>query len=725
MNTPPGCLIVEIKDYRQPAAAKEPSKQPSPAKPELPSKASLAGRLEGGRYGAGPVLQPVEKDGTVRTPSGDNSLTETGLKTPTAQGPETYRVVLYPNEGTLWTELRSLNERLSGGAMSEEEGLQAESKILALTSAPLCLTPDTHVARIANLMLAATAPASKYLSSRNLPHQRSLPPIEPRGIALGKKSADQSDVNDQQIQRQLAEARKREALMKLMEGGWRMAVKDKKLPGRTAQAQLPNSLGPAGERPFTPTFHRLAFIEKYRSRSNPQAASAGAAPESGSGGSKTQSGGEADSSAAVGSSASAPVKGEDAKANGNVNGSTTKKVSSKKRKKQDTEGSPAEEKEEASAGPKSKKKKPSAPSAGNVASKTQDKNAGAKSADTSATSPPSKGSKAKAMKAKKAPAGKSNNADSTGDTSMNAGSPINADAPTPSANGDGETGAKSGKRPPASKKTPAKGSKKATQSQSRQASVSQQSNGTPALHNAHLPTGSPMRQAAASPYGMGAMASPSPAMSHQGIPQGNFGNLPFGIGIPGQSQSQPPGAQSQQQQQQHQQAAAAIAAHFGLPLGVGLPPGMQMGQGGQPGPGIPFGLPHQAASQQQPLQQQQQQQHAGGLSLFNAGQNLPGSQQQQQQQQQQLGGVLSGLSLNNTNPDAMAQTVSSIQSHPGFHNLPAHVQQQVLAFQRNASQNQGQPPQQGQQLGVMGGSGVANAGNAGNMFPPGWPMTQR
>lgn len=49
------------------------------------------------------------------------------------QGPETYRVVLHPNEETLWTEMRALNEKLSGGTWAEEEALAIESKILVST----------------------------------------------------------------------------------------------------------------------------------------------------------------------------------------------------------------------------------------------------------------------------------------------------------------------------------------------------------------------------------------------------------------------------------------------------------------------------------------------------------------------------------------------------------------------------------------------------------------
>ena len=47
-----------------------------------------------------------------------------------AKGPETYRVVLHPNEETLWAELQNLNDRLAGGTWSDADALEVESKIL-------------------------------------------------------------------------------------------------------------------------------------------------------------------------------------------------------------------------------------------------------------------------------------------------------------------------------------------------------------------------------------------------------------------------------------------------------------------------------------------------------------------------------------------------------------------------------------------------------------------
>ncbi|CAO1628311.1 unnamed protein product [Parajaminaea phylloscopi] len=737
-----GCLIVEIKDHRISAPLVPQKAQANEQTPDIdteaPSKASLAGRIEGGRYGKRPANGSLDKQTLMSASAESGTDRSDGAKAAATAGPESYRIVLHPSEETLWFELRSLNHRLSGGTWSEQEGLEIESKILATTSAPLCLTPDPHASRIANLMLAATAPPSRYLPAKPLPHQRHLPLPKPPQRTPDKTESTSSEIDQQKLLEERAEQRRRETLMRLMEGGWKMTVKSKKNSGRTGQAQLPATINATGERPFTPTFHRLSFIEKYRAKNGKASGSQAAArssTESAAGPTKTQAQAQArgDANAATAASPTSAAKEADAKGGASAG---AKKPASKKRKKQEAETTQADEKEEASAAPKSKKKKTSAPNGGKAASPVADKKQGVEA--TSATSP--KGAKAKAPKAKKGATKKP--ADTTADASLPAGSP-SGDASTPMGNGDSEVGTAKGAKKPAGKKTPAKASKKATQDQHQhpgQNSASRQSTATPALHSAQLPTGSPHRQSAASPYGVGAVASPSPALSHAAIPSNvlpgnpNFVNLPFGLGMQPQQQPQ------QQQQQQQAAAAAAIAAQFGLPLGVGIPPGMQMGQGGQGALNLPFGQPQQPTATQQ--------QHGGGLPMFNGGNHMLNSQQQQGGQQgAQSNGTngLAGLNLNLSNPQAMAQTAAQLQSHPSFHNLPPHVQQQIMAWQRNkaaspagsgqqnnAAQGQGQGQAQASQQQRLqqspagsGGGGGGAAHGQGGMFPPGWPMAQR
>lgn len=108
-------------------------------------------------------------------------------------------------------------------------------------------------------MLAATAPVSRYAPAHPLPHQRTLPPIpDERDAAPAEEPADTAESEEQaaiasaEAQQELAEKQRRDALMKLMEGGWRMHAKDKRNPGRTGQARLPNN-SPAVVAPFVPT----------------------------------------------------------------------------------------------------------------------------------------------------------------------------------------------------------------------------------------------------------------------------------------------------------------------------------------------------------------------------------------------------------------------------------------------------------------------------------------
>ncbi|PWN30314.1 hypothetical protein BDZ90DRAFT_229331 [Jaminaea rosea] len=670
-----GCLIVEIKDHRQgPAPGQSGTVEQSGAGPAVDPK-SLAARLEGGHYGEGPAFLAAKK---ARQDAAGGSAAATSTL---SRGPETYRVVLHPTEETLWTELRTLNDKLSGGTWSEEEGLEIESKILNLTSPPLCLTPDPHATRIANVMLATTAPPSRYAPVRPMPHQKTLPPLEPRKATTISESAD-----DEEAQRELAEKAKREAVMRMMTGSWRMYAKDKKNTARTAQAQLPNSAA-GGERPFTPTFSRLTFIEKYRAKAN------GAAQSEAEVGERTQDSGatnrgEPSASGAAGKKASA--------------------ATSKKRKKQEESATPGAE--DAAPAPKGKKKKTTAA-------------ASATATTPAAASPEPKGKGAKADSPKPAAAAKGKAAPKKKGTKKGTADDATSDAaPTPAAESTADTsvGGKAGKKAPTpAKKTPAKGKKaqQQQQQQQQQQANSRQSTATPALHAAQLPASSPPRHGvnAASPFAAGAgIATPSPAMSHAAPSNGggNFApNLPFGV------------PQHHQQHQQQQAAAAAqLAAHFNLPLGVGMPPGMvgqtQGQQGQQPGGGmgLPFATPPQQA---QGGGQQMGNMMGGGGAAMNQLAALMGSQMANNNNNNVNAGGVGGASfggLAGNNAHTAAQVAQQLQQHPNFSQLPPAVQHQVMQWQQR-QQQQGQG-------GGQGGGG-AQGGGGGGMLPPGWPMAQR
>ncbi|KDQ19191.1 hypothetical protein BOTBODRAFT_63293 [Botryobasidium botryosum FD-172 SS1] len=84
------------------------------------------------------------------------------------------RVVLRPTPESMWSDLCSLNSRLNA-QWTDEDALDIEARILAATSAPLCLDPDPIVTRIANAALRATTPA------RPLPFKRKAAATEKDG----------------------------------------------------------------------------------------------------------------------------------------------------------------------------------------------------------------------------------------------------------------------------------------------------------------------------------------------------------------------------------------------------------------------------------------------------------------------------------------------------------------------------------------------------------------
>ncbi|KAI0917859.1 hypothetical protein AcV5_002691 [Taiwanofungus camphoratus] len=78
---------------------------------------------------------------------------------PQLDHPETTRVVLMPNSETLWADICLMNQK-SGNTWTDEDALNVEARILMATSAPLCLEPDPHLARMANSVLRISIPSS-------------------------------------------------------------------------------------------------------------------------------------------------------------------------------------------------------------------------------------------------------------------------------------------------------------------------------------------------------------------------------------------------------------------------------------------------------------------------------------------------------------------------------------------------------------------------------------
>ncbi|KAI0077762.1 hypothetical protein K474DRAFT_1620724 [Panus rudis PR-1116 ss-1] len=72
--------------------------------------------------------------------------------------PEQSRVILAPNAETLWSEICLLNQK-AGNTWTDQDALEAESRILLATAPPLCLDPDPLLARAANSIMRVTAPA--------------------------------------------------------------------------------------------------------------------------------------------------------------------------------------------------------------------------------------------------------------------------------------------------------------------------------------------------------------------------------------------------------------------------------------------------------------------------------------------------------------------------------------------------------------------------------------
>ena len=326
-----GCLLVDVHDHRSHGIASESVLGPR----ELSSLSARSGRdgiahegglasslfylQEGGRYGARRLLGAT----------GSSDPRTGGLG-----GVEVYRIVLHPTSETLWADIKMLDD-MAGGMWSDQEALEVEAKILALTAPPLCLTPDPQVTRIANLMLSSTALPSAYSPSHDSPY----------------RSAKKRGANSIEMEKEEANKQRRDKIMRLMQNGHKSVLPPSQSalarPGPGAMAETGASAAAAT---WVPTFNRMTFIERWRIGRNAAlngGLPAGGAPPAGA--------------AAPANGAAAPAKGgkEAAKASDKdestdaANTSTTKKAPSKKKKKAQRE---KEEAEAAAAAEAAKKK---------------------------------------------------------------------------------------------------------------------------------------------------------------------------------------------------------------------------------------------------------------------------------------------------------------------------------------------------------------------------------
>ncbi|PFH50991.1 hypothetical protein AMATHDRAFT_40421 [Amanita thiersii Skay4041] len=78
-------------------------------------------------------------------------------KDPVLEKPERTRVVLHPNSESLWADICALNQRY-GNKWTDMDALEVEARILLATAPPLCLDPDPNLSRITNHVLRATMP---------------------------------------------------------------------------------------------------------------------------------------------------------------------------------------------------------------------------------------------------------------------------------------------------------------------------------------------------------------------------------------------------------------------------------------------------------------------------------------------------------------------------------------------------------------------------------------
>lgn len=221
-----GCLMVEVHDHRKPTASAAENSTRSEYGRMDRNNTELMYLRDGGRYGrrtTGALGRPGAPEDTYPGPD----------------GVEIYRVVLQPTVEGVWNDLKAMDAKL-GGIWSDEDALRVDAAIVNLTAPPLCLTPDPHAMRIANLMLSSTMPPAYC------PHTPSFQRYR-REKGTGHK------LNSVELELERSQDARREQIMSMMKDGW-------------ATTSAPANTTDVGstDGSFVPTFSRLDFLRNWR-----------------------------------------------------------------------------------------------------------------------------------------------------------------------------------------------------------------------------------------------------------------------------------------------------------------------------------------------------------------------------------------------------------------------------------------------------------------------------
>lgn len=172
-----GCLIVQIQDYR--------------ASSSTPSSAGVNG-TPGKRVGGGPLS----------TMAGGAAAEDKPTK------PDSYRVVLVPNEETRWADL-------SSRGLDERTLLETESRILELTTPPLCLDPSFECTRIANSQLHSTSQVPLTSDSAS-----KLPLSPASALKRGRGAVELSDEGRREEEARVKRTKLMHVMDPLYQRGW-------------------------------------------------------------------------------------------------------------------------------------------------------------------------------------------------------------------------------------------------------------------------------------------------------------------------------------------------------------------------------------------------------------------------------------------------------------------------------------------------------------------------
>ncbi|PWN41587.1 hypothetical protein IE81DRAFT_168341 [Ceraceosorus guamensis] len=235
-----GALIVEVHDHRPVLARKaEPIDVPKYGFQDPYAAESTSASATAGSSGAS-------------ADPGSSSAGRTSMPT-TGATVEIYRLVLWPNDETLWVDLRLMDTR-EGKEWSDEDALLVEAKILNLTSPLLCLEPDFQATRIANFMMNATANPASELNLAPSGTFGGPIDIDPN-TGMARLPAAGSKRNSSQADKDEEDRIRRSKIMKLMSQG-----------DDDQQDRAMAMLSGTSNATFAPSFSRMNFISDWRAK---------------------------------------------------------------------------------------------------------------------------------------------------------------------------------------------------------------------------------------------------------------------------------------------------------------------------------------------------------------------------------------------------------------------------------------------------------------------------